>query len=84
MNIWSIPINIALSIPIFPIGSSNLNSIRVSRRRPGALFISPRDIVMNISDKYFSFIHKTPRDGQIVRGSDGTYQAALYEKIRKP
>ena len=80
MNLWSISKNIALAIPILPVGSKNPKSIRASRRNLGAIFVSPADIAQNVSDKYFSFIHKTPADAHHVRDRGGSYQASVYKK----
>ena len=79
MNLWSISKKIALAIPILPVGSKDPQSIRASRRSPGAIFVSPSDITQNISDKYFAIVNKTPVDAQYIRDRDGSYQASVYK-----
>jgi hypothetical protein len=64
-----------LAIPVVPA----IGWIMSNRRRPSAWFCSPADIELNVSDRWFFFIHRMDKNKVgIARDRAGRFSGFFY------
>ena len=75
------PIQAIFSIPVLPLGRPH--GWWSNRRSPNSRWLSPNDVVLNVTDSWHGFSNRLPENAWLQRDRQNNYNGSAYQQQQR-